>query len=177
MLRKPLHSNSFFQSTTLQLPSIQSWGACCFLQVARTAAQHCMERKWLNVRKALYGIMSVLILSAIEHFCLQTSDKPCLGEGGWGLGGGGRAKNPRAGTIHEELIWTFFSFFCNFLFVNVENPQISPQKIILNEALHIVDLVVEGGFLIKKNYRHHYLSSQWQSLWNLKRKKKGRSKP
>ena len=25
------------------VPSIQSWGVCCFLQVARTAAQHCME--------------------------------------------------------------------------------------------------------------------------------------
>ena len=25
------------------LPSIQSWGVCCFLQIARTAAQHCME--------------------------------------------------------------------------------------------------------------------------------------
>ena len=24
-------------------PSIESWGVCCFLQVARTAAQHCME--------------------------------------------------------------------------------------------------------------------------------------
>ena len=25
------------------LPSIQSWGVCCFLQIARTAAQHCMK--------------------------------------------------------------------------------------------------------------------------------------
>ena len=29
----------------------------------------------------------------------------------------------------------FFSFFCNFLFVNVENPQISPQKIVLKRRL------------------------------------------
>ena len=82
-----------------------------------------MERKWLNVRKALYGIMSVLILSAIEHFCLRTSDKPCLGEGGWGgdvlvqaneqteIGPGNKSlrkwllvSNPRVGTNHEELI-------------------------------------------------------------------------
>ena len=48
----------------------------------------------------------------------------------------------------------FFLFFCNFLFVNVENPQISPQKIVLKRRL--VDLVAEGGFLIEKNYRHHY---------------------
>ena len=32
------------ESTLLPLPSIQSWGVCCFLQVARTTAQHCMER-------------------------------------------------------------------------------------------------------------------------------------
>ena len=25
------------------VPSIQSWGVCCFLQVARTRAQHCTE--------------------------------------------------------------------------------------------------------------------------------------
>ena len=25
------------------VPSIQSWGVCCFLKVARTAAQHCIE--------------------------------------------------------------------------------------------------------------------------------------
>ena len=140
----------FFQSTPLLLPCIQSWGVCCFLQVARTAAQHCMQRKWLNVRKALYGIMPVLILSAIEHFCLRTSDKRCLEEGGddvlmqankqteiglrnknlrWLL-----VSNPRVGTNHEELTWTWF-FFCNFLFVNVENPQISPQQIVLKRRL------------------------------------------
>ena len=27
----------------LTLPFVQSWGVCCFLQVAWTAAQHCME--------------------------------------------------------------------------------------------------------------------------------------
>ena len=123
----------FFSIHNPPLPSIQSWGDCCFLQVARTAAQDCMERKWLNVRKALCSIMSVLILSAIEHFCLRTSDKPCLGEGGLGGGGGDvlmqaneqteigpgnkslkkwlLVSNPRAGTNHKELIWTCFFFF------------------------------------------------------------------
>ena len=46
------------------LPSIQSWSVCCFLQVARTPAQHCKEGmgegklyfpplNWQNVREAL----------------------------------------------------------------------------------------------------------------------------
>ena len=46
------------------LPSIQSWGVCCLLQVAQTAAQHCKEEmeegklylpplNWQNVREAL----------------------------------------------------------------------------------------------------------------------------
>ena len=30
------------------------------------------------------------------------------------------------------------------------------KKSYSNEDLHMVDLVAEGGFLIEKNYRHHY---------------------
>ena len=39
------------QSTPFPLPSIQSWGVYCFLKVARTVAQHCME---VRGKKELY---------------------------------------------------------------------------------------------------------------------------
>ena len=39
------------QSTPLSLPSIQSWGVYCFLKVAQTVAQHCMEGRG---KKELY---------------------------------------------------------------------------------------------------------------------------
>ena len=63
------------QFTALLLPSIQSWGVCCFLQVAQTVAQHCLKGEgkekrfpflsWQKVREALQGKESPLILSRI----------------------------------------------------------------------------------------------------------------
>ena len=34
----------YFGEQNNSQPSIQNWGVCCFSQVARTAAQHCMAR-------------------------------------------------------------------------------------------------------------------------------------
>ena len=42
------------QSTPFPLPSIQSWGVYCFLKVARTVAQHCIE---VRGKKELYFLL------------------------------------------------------------------------------------------------------------------------
>ena len=70
----------YFGEQKYSQPCIQSWGVRYFLQVARTAAQHCMTRVregfiflflgWQNARDALYGKKFRAILSPIvvPHF-------------------------------------------------------------------------------------------------------------
>ena len=50
----------------------------------------------------------------------------------------------------------FFLFFATFYLRTSKTHKSRLKKSYSNEDLHMVDLVAEGGFLIEKNYRHHY---------------------
>ena len=88
---------------------------------------------------------------------VQANEQTEIGPGNKSLRKWLLVSNPRVGTNHEELIWTcFFFFFATFYLWTSKTHKSRLKKSYSNEDLHMVDLVAEGGFLIEKNYRHHY---------------------
>ena len=81
------------QNNPQTLPSIQSWGVCCFLQVAQTAAQHWVERmgkeklycSLFKLAKCQRGPcinfgkqIQMVIFPLIEHICINSFENLLL---------------------------------------------------------------------------------------------------
>ena len=67
---------------------------------------------------------------------VQANEQTEIGPGNKSLRRWLLVSNPRVGTNHEELIWTFFFFFLQLSICERRKPtKVSPQKIVLKRRL------------------------------------------
>ena len=173
MLRiyRPLHSNSFF-SIHNPPPPLHSKLGCLLFSTGSSNSGTTLHGEEVvkrpkgplryNVCTNFVGDRTFLPADIRCDVLMQANEQTEIGPGNKSLKKWLLVSSPRAGTNHEELIWTcfFWFFFSTFYLWTSKTHKSRLKKSYSNEDLHMVDLVAEGGFLIKKNYRNHYLSSQ-----------------